>query len=87
VAVTRFCSGLDAPLRWDIGGTVLPVHAALRGKYVTRQRKLVIDNPDIRQRLIKTIESYSAIYREGCTTDSPSWNAIDNNKTFLTTGS
>jgi hypothetical protein len=87
VTWTRFCSGLEARLRWDIGGLVLPVHAGLRGKYVTRQSKLVIDDPDIRQRLIKAIESYSAICREGCTTDLASWNAIDNNKTFLTTGS
>jgi multiple sugar transport system substrate-binding protein len=51
---------------------------------VTREGKLVIGDPDIRERLIKALESYTAIYRKGCTPpDSASWAAIDNNKAFL----
>jgi hypothetical protein len=54
---------------------------------MAREGKLVIDDPDIRQRLIKTIESYAAIYREGCTpSDSASSDVIDNNKTSLDPG-
>ena len=35
--------------------------------YVTRDGRLVIDDPEIRQRLIKALDAYSAVYREGCT--------------------
>jgi multiple sugar transport system substrate-binding protein len=52
--------------------------------YVTREGQLVIDDPQIRQGLIKALDSYTAIYRKGCTPpDSASWAAVDNNKAFL----
>ena len=52
--------------------------------YVTRDGKLVIDHPEVRQKLIKAIDSYTAIYRKGCTPpDSVTWGDIDNNKAFL----
>jgi multiple sugar transport system substrate-binding protein len=52
--------------------------------YVTLEGKLVIDDPNIRRRLIKAIEAYTTIYRKGCTPPaSASWAAIDNNKAFL----
>ena len=35
--------------------------------YVTRDGRLVIDDPEVRRRLIKAIDSYTAIYRKGCT--------------------
>ena len=42
--------------------------------YVTRDGRLVIDDPEIRRRLIKAIDSYTAIYRKGCTPpDSVTW--------------
>ena len=41
--------------------------AAYEADYVTRDGRLVIDDPEIRQRLIKAIDSYTAIYRKGCT--------------------
>jgi multiple sugar transport system substrate-binding protein len=52
--------------------------------YVTSEGHLVIDDPEIRRRIIKAVESYTSIYRSGCTPpDSASWAAIDNNKAFL----
>ena len=52
--------------------------------YVTREGKLVIDDPDVRQRLINAIGRYAAIYRKSCTPpNSASWAAIDNNMAFL----
>jgi ABC-type glycerol-3-phosphate transport system substrate-binding protein len=58
---------------------------AYQADYVTRGGKLVIDDPEIRRRLITTIDSYTAIYRKGCTPpDSMSWADINNNQAFLT---
>jgi multiple sugar transport system substrate-binding protein len=52
--------------------------------YVTRDGKLVIDDPEIRRRLVKAIDSYTAVYREGCTPpDSVSWDDRGNNRAFL----
>ena len=57
--------------------------AAYDAGYVTRDGKLVIDDPEIRQRLIKVIDRYTAIYREGCTPPgSLTWGDIDNNQQF-----
>jgi multiple sugar transport system substrate-binding protein len=59
--------------------------AAYEADYVTREGQLVIDRPEIRQRLVKAIDSYTAIYRKGCTPpDSVIWASFsDNNKAFL----
>jgi multiple sugar transport system substrate-binding protein len=40
--------------------------------------------PEIRQKLAKAIDSYTALYRKGCTPpDSVGWSNIDNNEQFL----
>ena len=57
---------------------------AYEADYVTHDGKLVIDDPEIRQRLVKAIDSYTAIYRKGCTPpDSVTWADIGNNEAFL----
>ena len=67
--------------RDDIWGVGLPMSAepatptseffqfvhAYEADYVTRDGRLVIDDPEVRRRLIKAIDSYTAIYRKGCT--------------------
>ena len=51
---------------------------------MTREGRLVIDDPEIRQRLVKAIDSYTAIYRKGCTPpDSVTWDDRGNNEAFL----
>jgi multiple sugar transport system substrate-binding protein len=51
--------------------------------YVTRDGQLVIDDPEIRQRLVKAIDSYTAVYRKGCTpAGSVTWGNVDNNEQF-----
>ena len=58
--------------------------AAYEADYVTRDGRLVIDDPEVRRRLIKAIDSYTAIYRKGCTPpDAVTWDDYDNNKAFL----
>jgi multiple sugar transport system substrate-binding protein len=58
---------------------------AYHAGYVTADGRLVIDNPEVRRKLAKVIENYTAIYRKDCTPpDSVSWDSSDNNKRFLT---
>ena len=57
---------------------------AYEADYVTRDGQLVIDDPEIRRRLIKAIDSYTAVYRKGCTPpDSVTWDDRGNNEQFL----
>jgi multiple sugar transport system substrate-binding protein len=52
--------------------------------YVTPDGRLVIDQPEIRQALITALDSYTAIYRKGCTPpDSVTWGDRGNNERFL----
>jgi multiple sugar transport system substrate-binding protein len=67
--------------RDDIWGVGLPMSAGAddtsqqfkqftyvyEAEWVTHEGRLVIDDPDVRQRLIKALDSYTAIYRKGCT--------------------
>ena len=85
--------------RDDIWGVALPMSvpdndtdleffqfvAANDASYVTRDGRLVIDDPEIRRQLVKAIDGYTAIYRKGCTPpDSVSWpGGYDNNREFL----
>jgi multiple sugar transport system substrate-binding protein len=82
----------------DVWGVGLPMSAgaddprtqffqfvsAYDADYVTRDGRLVIEEPEIRQRLVKAMTSYTGLYRKGCTPpDSASWGDIDNNKAFF----
>ena len=84
--------------RDDIWGVALPMSApdtdtdleffqfvaANDASYVTRDGQLIIDDPEIRRRLVKAIDSYTAIFRKGCTPpDSVTWNGRGNNQAFL----
>jgi multiple sugar transport system substrate-binding protein len=69
----------------DAEGGFLQFVSANGAAYVTPDGRLVIDDPEIRHKLIKVIDSYTAFYREGCTPpDAVDWSAGDrNNKAFL----
>jgi multiple sugar transport system substrate-binding protein len=57
---------------------------AYEADYVSRDGKLVIDDPDIRGRLASALASYTAIYRKGCTPpDAIAWDDRGNNQAFL----
>ena len=57
---------------------------AYEADYVTRDGRLVIDEPEVRDRLIKALDGYTAIYRKGCTPpDAVDWDNRGNNKAFL----
>src|SRR4029450_10745160 len=58
---------------------------AYEADYVSRDGRLTIDDPETRQKLIKALDSYTAIYPQGCTPPgSVAWDVPDiNNKQFL----
>jgi multiple sugar transport system substrate-binding protein len=58
--------------------------AANHADYVTPGGRLVIDDPEIRQKLVGVMGSYTAIYKKDCTPpDSLTWGNTGNNKAFL----
>jgi multiple sugar transport system substrate-binding protein len=66
---------------WFFFSQFISVYGA---NYVTREGKLVIDEPEIRQGLVTAIDRYVEIYRKGCTPPgSAAWGYADNNKAFL----
>jgi multiple sugar transport system substrate-binding protein len=88
----------EATGREDIWGVGLPMSVkgddtlsefrqfvvAYGADYVTRDGRLIIDDPEIRQRLVKAIDGYTTLYRKGCTPPgSAAWGNIDNNEAFL----
>jgi multiple sugar transport system substrate-binding protein len=57
---------------------------AYEADFVTRDGRLVIDEPLVRDRLAKTLDSYTGIYRKGCIPpDAMGWDTAGNNKAFL----
>jgi multiple sugar transport system substrate-binding protein len=84
--------------REDLWGAGLPMSAdaedtrqhiqqfmvAYEADWVTPHGRLVIDDPEVRQGLVKALDSYTAIHRKGCTPPgSVAWDNSDNNKRFL----
>jgi multiple sugar transport system substrate-binding protein len=61
-----------------------PFLVAYNADYVTRDGRLVIDDPEIRRKLVQALERYTAIWRKGCTPpESLDWNLKGNNDAFL----
>jgi multiple sugar transport system substrate-binding protein len=57
---------------------------AYEAEYVSRDGRLIIDDPEVRRRLVNAVDSYTKIYRKGCTPpDSTTWEAYSNNAQFL----
>jgi multiple sugar transport system substrate-binding protein len=56
---------------------------AYEANYLTPDGKLIIDDPEIRRRLIRAMDSYTGLYRKGCTPPSSvTWTNVDNNRQF-----
>ena len=56
---------------------------AYDANYVSPDGRMVIDDLDKRRKLHEVIESYTAIYRKGCTPpDAVTWTETDNNQLF-----
>jgi multiple sugar transport system substrate-binding protein len=58
--------------------------AAYEADYVTPDGHLIIDEPLVRDRLVKALDNYTMIYRKGCTPPaSADWDDRGNNQAFL----
>jgi multiple sugar transport system substrate-binding protein len=58
--------------------------AAHGADYVTPTGELTIDEPVVRERLIRALQSYTDLYLKGCVPpDATTWSDVDNNKKFL----
>jgi multiple sugar transport system substrate-binding protein len=79
--------GVGLPMSVEAGDTNMQLQQfgqAYEADWVTREGRLVIDQPDIRLRLVEVMEQYAAIYRKGCTPpDSVTWDGRGNNEAFL----
>jgi multiple sugar transport system substrate-binding protein len=78
--------GIGLPMSGQAFDTWFQFHqflSAYEADYVSPDGHLVIDNPEIRRRLIKAMDSYTAVYRKGCTSpDSLTWGNPGNNAQF-----
>ena len=76
--------GIGLPMSGQAFDTSFQLHqflSAYEADYVSPDGHLVIDNPEIRRRLIKAIDSYTAVYRKGCTPPSSlTWGNPGNNE-------
>jgi multiple sugar transport system substrate-binding protein len=73
-----------SPISVDTSNGIWQFIDAYEADYVTRDGRLVIDDPEVRRRLIQAVNSYTAIYRKGCTPpDSVTWDGYGNNAQFL----
>ena len=83
--------------RDDIWGIGLPMSAqvdteneleqfqlAYEAPWLDRDRRLQVDDPEVRAGMIKALDAYTSIWRKGCTPpDAMNWTSVDNNKAFL----
>jgi multiple sugar transport system substrate-binding protein len=52
--------------------------------WLDRDRRLQVDDPEIRAGMVKALDAYTLIWRKGCTPpEAVSWTSADNNKAFL----
>jgi multiple sugar transport system substrate-binding protein len=76
--------GLNMSGKFDTSIQFHQFRDAYQADYVTRDGRLVIDDAEVRRKLIKAIDGYAEIYRKGCTPpDSVAWDGRGNNKAFL----
>jgi multiple sugar transport system substrate-binding protein len=78
--------GIGLSMSADAGDTwfqFLQFATAYGADYVTPNGRLVLDDPEIRRKLVEAIDRYTSIYRQGCTPpDAVTWADVDNNRRF-----
>jgi multiple sugar transport system substrate-binding protein len=79
---------------WGVGLPMSPIadtengleqfQLAYDASWLDRDRRLQVDNPEIRTGIVEALSDYTAIWRKNCTPrDATSWTNSDNNKAFL----
>ena len=57
---------------------------AYQASWLSRDRRLQVDDPAVRAGMVRAMTAYTAIWRKGCTPpDAVTWTNISNNKAFL----
>lgn len=78
--------GMGLPMSVEASDTLDGVgqfQDAYGATYVTADGRLLLDDPEIRRKLVKALADYTAFYSKGCTPpESARWANIDNNKNF-----
>jgi len=79
--------GVGLPMSAAAGDTddeLLQFELAYGTPWLDRDRRPQIDNPAVRQGMVRAMTAYTEIWRKGCTPpDAVNWTNIDNNKAFL----
>jgi multiple sugar transport system substrate-binding protein len=57
---------------------------AYQASWLDRDRRLRVDEPEVREGMVRALSDYTAIWRKGCTPpDATIWTNSDNNRAFL----
>jgi multiple sugar transport system substrate-binding protein len=76
--------GLPMSANVDTENGIEQFQLAYEAPWLDRDRRLQVDDPEIRERMVEALEAYTLIWRKGCTPPgSVSWTGADNNKAFL----
>jgi multiple sugar transport system substrate-binding protein len=76
--------GLPMSPNVDTENTLEQFQLAYEAPWLDRERRLQVDDPKIREGMIKALESYTLIWRKGCTPpDAINWDGSGNNRAFL----
>jgi multiple sugar transport system substrate-binding protein len=77
-----FAFSVDAP---DTSNGFWQFVDAYEAWYVTDDGRLVVDDPEVRRRLIQAVGGYAGLYLKGCVPpDAINWDGFGNNEAFLT---
>ena len=68
----------------DTADQLVQFQLAYEAPWIGLDRRLQVDDPEVRAGMIKALNEYTGIWRKGCTPpDAVTWTNIDNNRAFL----
>jgi multiple sugar transport system substrate-binding protein len=76
--------GLSMSAEADTNNHFQQFMEAYQANYISEDGKLIIDDPEIKRRLVRAMDSYISIYHKGCTpSGAVDWDWPGNNQAFL----
>jgi multiple sugar transport system substrate-binding protein len=68
----------------DTADQLVQFQLAYEAPWIGLDRRLQVDDPQVRAGMVKALSEYTAIWRKGCSPpDAVTWTNIDNNRAFL----
>jgi multiple sugar transport system substrate-binding protein len=68
----------------DTEGELIQFQLAYQASWLSLDRRIQVDDPAVREGMIRAMSRYTEIWRKGCTPpDALNWTNVDNNKAFL----